>query len=45
MEETTNKPVIKNKTRRFMLNFGKLIIDGTKLCFGSLVLGTLCEEK
>jgi hypothetical protein len=27
--------------RRFLLNFGKLVIDAAKLCFGSLVLGTV----
>ena len=28
-----------SKLRRLWLNIGKLILDGTKLCFGSLVLG------
>jgi hypothetical protein len=28
-----------SKIRRLMLNTGKLILDATKLCFGSLVLG------
>ena len=31
------------RIRRFLLNFGKLIVDGTKLCFGSLVLGTVIK--
>ena len=31
--------------RRFLFNFGKLIIDGTKLCFGSLVLGTVLKGE
>ena len=31
------------KIRRFLHNFGKLIVDGTKLCFGSLVLGTVIK--
>ena len=31
--------------RRFLLNFGRLIIDGTKLCFGSLVLGTVIKGE
>jgi len=28
-----------SKIRQLMLNIGKLILDATKLCFGSLVLG------
>ena len=28
-----------SKLRRLWLNIGKLILDATKLCFGSLVLG------
>jgi hypothetical protein len=28
-----------SKLRRLWFNIGKLILDGTKLCFGSLVLG------
>jgi len=28
-----------NKLKRFIFNFGKLILDVTKLSFGSLVLG------
>jgi hypothetical protein len=35
-QETLKKP---NKLRRLLLNIGKLILDATKLCFGSLVLG------
>jgi len=31
--------------RRFLLNFGKLIIDVTKLCFGSLVLGSVIKGE
>ena len=31
--------------RRFLLNFGKLIIDATKLCFGSLVLGSVLKGE
>ena len=31
----------KNKLRTFFLNIGKLILDATKLSFGSLVLGTI----
>jgi hypothetical protein len=31
--------------RRFLLNFGKLVIDATKLCFGSLVLGTVIKGE
>ena len=28
-------------SRRFLITFGKLILDATKLCFGSMVLGTI----
>jgi hypothetical protein len=35
----------RGKIRRFLLNFGKLIVDGTKLCFGSLVLGTVIKGE
>jgi len=28
-----------NKIRLLLLNIGKLVLDATKLCFGSLVLG------
>jgi len=28
-----------NKIQRLLLNIGKLVLDATKLCFGSLVLG------
>jgi len=28
-----------SKLERLLLNFGKLVLDATKLCFGSLVLG------
>ena len=31
--------------RRFLLNFGKLVIDAAKLCFGSLVLGTVIKGQ
>ena len=31
------------KLRRFFHNFGKLILDATKLCFGSLVLGSVIK--
>ena len=31
------------KLRRFFLNFGKLILDISKLSFGSLVLGTVIK--
>jgi len=34
-----------NKILRFLLNFGKLIIDAAKLCFGSLVLGTVIKGE
>ena len=31
--------------RRFLHNFGKLVIDATKLCFGSLVLGSVIKGE
>jgi hypothetical protein len=43
-KETEEVTAIKNektRLRRFFLNFGKLILDATKLSFGSLVLGTI----
>ena len=43
--ENSAKPLIQIKIRRFLLNFGKLIIDATKLCFGSLVLGTVIKGE
>jgi hypothetical protein len=33
------------RIRRFLLNFGKLVIDATKLCFGSLVLGSVIKGE
>ena len=40
-EIAVNKPAKGNKLGRFFLNLGKLILDATKLSFGSLVLGTI----
>ena len=40
MDRSNTKKI---NTRRFLYNFGKLIVDGTKLCFGSLVLGTVIK--
>ena len=31
------------RLRRFFLNFGKLVLDATKLIFASLVLGTVLK--
>ena len=31
------------RLRRFLLNFGKLLLDATKLIFASLVLGTVIK--
>jgi len=39
--EENRKPEKRSKIQRFFLNFGKLILDATKLSFGSLVLGTI----
>jgi len=33
------------RIRRFLRNFGKFIIDITKLCFGSLVLGSVIKGE
>jgi len=41
--EVNQKPVERSKIQRFFLNFGKLILDATKLSFGSLVLGTIIK--
>jgi len=35
----------KSKIRLFFHNFGKLVLDATKLCFGSLVLGTVIKGE
>jgi len=42
MAKQVKKP---SKIRLFMLNFGKLVLDATKLCFGSLVLGAAIKGK
>jgi len=44
MEKTLEKQK-QNKIFRFFLNFGKLVIDAAKLCFGSLVLGTVIKGE
>jgi len=41
----TQKKANSFNIRRFLLNFGKLIIDVTKLCFGSLVLGSVIKGE
>lgn len=33
------------KIRRFLLNFGKITTDLAKLCFGSLVLGSVIKGE
>lgn len=43
MEKKAKKSAKKKKLRRFLLNFGKLVIDGAKLCFGGLVLGAIIK--
>ena len=43
LKKTGSKPSAKSKLRLFFLNFGKIILDLTKLCFGSLVLGTIIK--
>jgi len=37
------KPVKKSKLGFFFLNFGKIVLEVTKLSFGSLVLGTIIK--
>jgi hypothetical protein len=45
--ETQTEGLTKNQAggrlRRFFLNFGKLVLDATKLIFASLVLGTVIK--
>jgi hypothetical protein len=41
--DNVGNQIRRKKIRSFLLNFGKLIVDGTKLCFGSLVLGTVIK--
>jgi len=45
VKETAIKGVKKSKIRLFFLNFGKLVLDAAKLCFGSLVLGTVIKGE
>jgi len=42
--EIKKKPKAFN-IRRFLHNFGKLVTDFTKLCFGSLVLGSVIKGE
>ena len=39
--EQTKKQVKRQKVQSFLYNIGKFIIDGAKLCFGSVVLGSV----
>jgi len=39
MAKQAKKAAKPSKARQLMLNIGKLFLDFTKLCFGSLVLG------
>ena len=43
MSEEAKKSAGGKKLRLFFLNLGKLILDAAKLCFGSLVLGTIIK--
>jgi len=43
--ETAKKGVKKSVFRLFFLNFGKLVLDVAKLCFGSLVLGIVIKGQ
>jgi hypothetical protein len=40
---TAGKGAKKSKFRLFFLNLGRLVVDATKLSFGSLVLGTIIK--
>jgi hypothetical protein len=44
-KQTARKGVKKSKIRLFFLNCGRLVLDATKLCFGSLVLGTVLKGQ
>ena len=41
--DAARKTLEKSKFRLFFLNLGKLVLDATKLSFGSLVLGTIIK--
>jgi len=43
--ETAKKGAKKSAFRLFFLNIGKLVLDIAKLCFGSLVLGTVIKGQ
>jgi hypothetical protein len=43
MKKRRKKPVKKGNLRFFFLNFGKIVLEVTKLSFGSLVLGTIIK--
>jgi len=45
VKKTDIKGVKKNKLLLFFLNLGRLLLDATKLCFGSLVLGTVIKGE
>ena len=42
---TAVKGAKKSKIHLFFLNFGRLALDVAKLCFGSLVLGTVLKGQ
>jgi len=43
MKKRHNKPEKKSKLLFFFLNLGKIVLEATKLIFGSLVLGTIIK--
>jgi len=43
MKKRRKNRVKKNKLLFFLLNFGKIVLEATKLSFGSLVLGTIIK--
>ena len=45
VQRAAKKGAKKSNFRLFFLNLGRLILDATKLCFGSLVLGTVLKGQ
>jgi len=45
VQRESHKRGKKSKIRLFFLNFGRLVLDFTKLCFGSMVLGTVIKGQ
>ena len=45
VQRAAKKGAKKSNFRLFFLNLGRLVLDATKLCFGSLVLGTVIKGQ